>query len=693
MAGAQCLIVMACLAISAGVASAQDAPSPVVSLCQNDEQPGNGSNLATAIYAAKEWGHDVTFACPPGSTIAVNKGGYEVPAGLTIDGQNKVTLDAGAGDGISAPLFIVKGGEGWFVLRNIKIKGAALRNLPASSVVDAQGDVYFDNVTIERSTRAVRTQKALQVVNSNFIGNSGFALGADGPLTIIKSQFISNTRGNAVVANSMIEVADSKFIDNDVSIGFSRGSIKRTLFQGNRYITIASVRVEGGTGATDGVGGNIDIEGSTFTGNPGGGILLNPSRSPATITLRNNVFTNNGHESLLVVGRQGPDLPPVKLQLNYNRFEKNKGETAGAVALRMDRGIDASIDGGIFVGNESTSAGGAISWSGGTLRVAHSVFRANRAAGDGGALFGRDLPPGSQFVISNSLVAESRSPGSAVVAPWGTLLNVTIANNRSAGVSFSGPGSRIANSIFSENALGNCASLPAGATGPGNFQAGAGDCPGVGVEAPFLDAMYVPKLGSGPSAGGDVATCSAHPVRGLDLAFQRRVAGKCSSGAFEKPPVQMARAKKNLTRTCADGTTMTSTRPCPEELKSCPSGESVPESAVCPEPVRTCPGGEILPVSVQCPTKTCPGGSIIPISQQCPPQCAPGCQGTYPDCRCPCPAPCTGTRPNCVCPCSCNYCGGPSCVRPKGVTDSCACNLPYPQSAPKTESYCFVCVK
>jgi hypothetical protein len=201
------------------------------------------------------------------------------------------------------------------------------------------------------------------------------------------------------------------------------------------------------------------------------------------------------------------------------------------------------VQGGTFTGNVGQESGGAIAWEGGSLLVTHSVFKSNRTVGQGSALFAQGLHSGAAWTIANSLIVENVAPAQAGAVDAGpaSLVNVTVAKNEGFGVVGTGGSPRpvIANAILSENTQGNCRGLDGAAFHGGNLQFGRGDCPGVALTNPYLDALYVPAGGSPALTLGDVRICRAAPVSRTDIVFQSRGAHEyCALGAFERPPIR-----------------------------------------------------------------------------------------------------------------------------------------------------------
>lgn len=568
-------VVMQCMA-----AHAQPAAT-VVTACENVQQPG-GSNLINAVNrAASPNSHPVVFECPPNTIIRMNPdAAIEIRGHVVIDGENKITIDA---PGQRDSVFTVPGGRGaTLTLRNIKIRGAQRAQFTAAGVVFTHEPLLLENVTIEGSDFPIRALGDLTVRNSHFTGNTGTVLligdsvHEGGAALIENSEFIANT-GSAVNGGRTTTVRESRFVGNDSGVSMKGGSVKGSLFQANKSAGIVT-------------GGQSDMElsGNTFDKN-GTGLLMFTARAgtAARVRIARNLFNNHTMGAIFITEFGTADPPGgslIAFDVLHNRFLRNNAEVSGgavAVGLRgMGPHVSMQARGNVFHDNAAKDSGGAIYWTGGPLAISHSLFRGNRAT-TGGAVFAR--PAGSApLSIANALIVESG--GAAIDVPSATILNTTIARNKGHGVLFtaSGAAAIIANTIFDGNAAGNCAGIAAQFLQRGNIQFGFADCPGVPVINPNLDSLYVPALGSVAAEAGDGAVCDAAPVDGVDFLFQKRGLRRCSSGAYERPPVRPASEKQRLVRTCPDGTQVRLGRPCAEMLKVCVGGQSVPVAAVCP---------------------------------------------------------------------------------------------------------------
>jgi hypothetical protein len=434
-------------------------------------------------------------------------------------------------------MFTASGGT--VTLHDIHLRGA--RPLPAAhmwkiraSVLDVRGDLVLERVRVEGSELPVVVEGAARIRDSEFSGNTG-----------------------AVYVNGEALIERTRFVENESAVEVAQGKVLHCTFERNRGGALDVVHAAG----------VMLIEASTFDANVPDGAIRLGQRSrrnvQGVLRIRQNFFRNNqsqtGAGAITVFDYAGHlaegqssvvrdalrQLPPASFELEYNRFIGNKGATAGAIAADLSNTGGMRIKGGVFIDNESASDGGAITWSARSLAVNNAVFRNNRAT-RGGALRAHSPEPNAVWTITNSVFAENLSqPASgALDTARIALRNVTIAANVGWGlvVDPADAASSLANSIISGNSSGNCRNVPVAAIHSGNIQFGADDCHDAAFTNPYLDSLYVPMFGSPALDSGDVATCQAAPVSGVDLLFQlRRRPGRCASGAYERPPVRLVR--------------------------------------------------------------------------------------------------------------------------------------------------------
>jgi hypothetical protein len=516
-------IVLVCL--GAATARAQT----TVNRCQSDVEGGGGTNLARAVAR----GGRIVFDCPAASRIRMTRG-HAVPPGTEIDGGDRVTLD---GAGFEGTLFSLRGGS--FSLQRITVRngrpargGAGRRR---SSVIDTTGDLALDHVTIGSSESPVSVRGGgARIVGSAFLDNGGLAVFVDGSA----------------------DVKESRFIANEGGLGLRAGSVQKTHFSENRAGGVQVFYPKG----------EVRIVASTFDRNRGRGAILLSQRSfqnePGGVTIRRSTFTNNGHDfgggainvyDTTADAQPGPaavfrTFGPARFLIAYCRFDGNRGRSGGAILADLANSGGMVVRGGIFSGNEGREGGGAIAWQGTGALVTHSLFKGNRTLNTGAALHARHPPAGASCSIANSLVVENvgGAEGAAVDVSSCSLVNVTIARNVGFGAAAApGPQPVLSNAILSENSGGNCRGLSAAAFRGPNLQFGHSDCPGVAIQDPSLDELYVPDLGSAALFMGDPAVCRAAPVSGTDIVFQSRgLSERCALGAYERPPVRRYRPRE-----------------------------------------------------------------------------------------------------------------------------------------------------
>src|SRR5262249_45408671 len=148
--------------------------------------------------------------------------------------------------------------------------------------------------------------------------------------------------------------------------------------------------------------------------------------------------------------------------------------------------------------------GGAITASAGGMRITHTLLKGNRSSGRGAAM---SVEPNGSVNLSNALgVGNSGGPGTVVGQDF-TLAKVTGAGKTAAGLLAATRGVSVSNVILARNRPSDCAVIPALAFRSGHNLQSDGSCPGVPVADAFLDAFYVPGVGSPALAAGDSGLC------------------------------------------------------------------------------------------------------------------------------------------------------------------------------------------
>jgi predicted outer membrane repeat protein len=514
-----------------------------VTLCAVDTQSGPGVNLATALAE----GGRITFGCPAGTTIRVTRA-YPLPRPVEIDGERRITLDAaGATD-----MFRHTVGTGSLVLRNITLRrGRAMPGRPG--MITGGMDVTLDRVEMVDTSDAIRLETGrLSVSDSQFFGNRGPVLVAP-HLEVKRSSFAGTvgqlfvSAGGAVTLES-VEVAGLA-ADSDRGSSFTSCTleIRNSTFR-NQWSTSGSWAGGALLSAC-----KTTIANTVFANNraANGGALFFPAAAPE-VRLTAVTFTDNRAlefgGAIAFEPSQGLNR---SLTIHHGQFRGNRAHRGGAISLGVSDSNDNLLQGVAltFKANSAADAGGAIYARSAGATLSRAIFLENRAERGGAALLieGTAMRP---LILANALVARNAgAQGAAVQAISGEVVNATIANNTSSGVS-AAAGLRFQNTVIAENRQGNCArSTPAGGVEDrgANVQFPGGDCPATMASAdPKLDSFYVPAPDSPLRSAGDNRVCLAAPVNARDLYGQTRPRGdRCTIGAVEGDIENLVRRMKS----------------------------------------------------------------------------------------------------------------------------------------------------
>ncbi len=201
-----------------------------------------------------------------------------------------------------------------------------------------------------------------------------------------------------------------------------------------------------GGGAIYALGGILNIEHCTFTGNQGGngGAIGNLQ---ARFTIEDSTFSGNstharsggngGNGGAIYVDGSNNGLLTIRRSVFVNNVSTNLG---GAIhTYQYARSSGVAIEDSTFQGNATQWNGGAIYHQNGTLRIERSTFAGNTTVGQGGALW---LLETSAGVITNSTFTGNSATGRSTDGSTGlggailindenhlTLSHLTIVNN------------------------------------------------------------------------------------------------------------------------------------------------------------------------------------------------------------------------------------------------------------------------
>ena len=512
----------------------------IVTLCDSDVQhvPGlPGLNLRDAVAG----GGTVTFACKPGTTIRITRT-HAIPAPTVVDGDNAVgfkTDSAHAMFTVSHTLTL-RGrtlSNGFIGLPTLSgptgiVAGPGVLILEHSQVRNTANPFHLDTIRAhhcvfeQNSGPAVIWARVALIHHSSFAGNNAVA---------VRSPLVPEA-----VRPSVAVVMDSTFTRNESGLWWvGTLHVARSTFTDNDN--------KGRPGGAIRIRGSARVEHSGFDRNhasAGGAIWMDGG----SLTLRRAVFHDNVAATdggAIGVG----EIDEAAIVSQYATFTGNTAVRGGALKLGIG-GTRIALQGGpnTFARNRA-SQGGAIYADFGRIQLARAVFSDNQASTEGGAVFSSRRGSPVAAVFANSLLVRNTAPqGAAVSGTAVVLINSTVASNQGVAIAlqplshFSDAGARgeidLRNSVVSNNAGGNCSTLPPGHVAKGNghnLQFPGNECGSAAATAdPMLDALYVPQPGSPAFAGGDNLICLASPIDAKDIYGASRPQGaSCAVGAVE----------------------------------------------------------------------------------------------------------------------------------------------------------------
>lgn len=298
---------------------------------------GNGASasctdaaLSSALLTAKE----IRFDCGVVPVTITLSSAKNINSNVTIDGDNKVTLDAHnfdrhfavqAGTTLTLTQLTLVNGQG-MCGGAINVAGNAKLTLNETRLID-------NHSSLQGGAVCVNTNGTASIANTLFISNTagthGGAIGNYGSTSIGDSRFTGNTasiNGGGIDTTASLPVNNSAFVGN--AAGFRGGGI-------NNYLGIMS------------------ITNSTFSGNTSGGYGGAISNDAGTATVVNSTFHANTASS-------GGGL-----------------QNSGAL----------NVTNSTVSGNRATvGGGGGLLWMNGSIGLLNVTLNANTASTQGGNL-------------------------------------------------------------------------------------------------------------------------------------------------------------------------------------------------------------------------------------------------------------------------------------------------------------------
>jgi hypothetical protein len=467
-----------------------------VTLCHDDREAGFGTNFADAIFR----GGSVTFQCPSGTVIRLSQT-YWLPASVTIDGGNEITLDA-AGNvmfiGVHEGVHVTLTG---LVLKNAQYTGPLPPDFAYfGSVVSGPITVDMNNVTVRDSKHPIDVD-TFRVIKSSFIGNYD---------TVVRVQTFESQDTNFTCSVPSFPFGfrgtSSIMLDNVTITGCGRiwsvgtTTIKRSHFVGNQ------VEPNHGPGAALFLeAGTASVAKSEFVNNTadaGGAIYV----SGGALKLRRVAFLSNAARGPRGGGAILAELDPTAvrsamLEMQYVRFLGNSASIGGAVALTSaskSQQLTLWGDAMMFQTNFAGVTGGGLSLNDAFASLSRAVFVDN-VAQQGGAIAGVGH---ASIRLANSLLVRNHGEGAAFTGPGLRLMNSTVAANQGPALVWQNPigpiDAALTNSIVADNDGANCkvSSDGVGITdGGNNLQTQDESCGStIPIADPQLDAQfYVPQ--------------------------------------------------------------------------------------------------------------------------------------------------------------------------------------------------------
>ena len=510
----------------------------VVTLCNQDRQPGPGVNLASALAI----GGTITFRCPPATTIAMTAR-TDVPGAAVIDGGKTITLTFGT-IATNVPGLNLTGPS--LSLRGLHLRGPGVGAGPNEDLIATNGG----SITL----KSCEIDDAMAV----FVQHGSLALDDDA----FERSNVGVVADAKTVTMSNVAAADNPTADF-VQVTANTVRLHRLRLRRSGTVAVVSPQtvLSGSTfsesGRTAGTAvpaaGALSlgcstspcqaaVSGSTFIGNratSGAGIgAYNVALTISNTTFEDNVATANGG-ALRVLGSGS------SLTLMRSVFERNSAGTGGAIDLQRNNGNDPTTtmtaNAVTFADNTATGGGGGAIASDTPFSVNRGLFVRNHSSASGAALaLNTTLPSRFVNVVVAGNVATSGAGG--IDATTIALINATIASNTGGGMKLGGviPSATLSNTVISANGSGNCLGGRLDFYDHGeNLQFPDQSCGAtVKIGNPQLNEYFEPASGGPAAAAGSAVVCRAAPVDGFDVYGSTRSFATCSIGAVEQKSSQ-----------------------------------------------------------------------------------------------------------------------------------------------------------
>jgi predicted outer membrane repeat protein len=539
------------LAVSLLLASPPAFAAGVVTRCSVDVDPA-ASPTDPDLSRALIGGGNVSFACPPGTVIRMTQG-HSLTLATAIDGGGHVVLDA---HGVTA-MFAATGDWTLFLSRITLRHGASSFGFHGNGL--AFGGLLFGPIRLVMTdvnvedTRSPIAVASADIRGGRFSGNTGTVVRARNILITAKTEFSSNPTAVPFAPPSVggeLEMGETATVE-DATFNGNLGATWRgpIVIKRSSFVNNGADQVQGGALWID---GEARIEKTEFINNrasDGGAIFLRRG----SLDVRRGRFRGNRAQlsgGAIYIGAQST-TQGAELRLSYSHLDGNMAANGGAIRLVQGSYTPNRLLGKLvkFGGNAASQSGGAISSGDARIELSRTVFVENSAGSTGGAISFNGLRfdstrLGNVLMVRNKAAIAGGYYGSRLEA-----VNSTIADNVGGAFRMTLPTFplmshhqselRLLNTIVSNNDT-NCPPPQdqVALSGNGmNIQFPGSHCGATASSVnPYLDAMYVPTVGSPARHAGDTAVCVNHDlVQGKDVYGESRETGKrCTVGAVER---------------------------------------------------------------------------------------------------------------------------------------------------------------
>ena len=328
---------------------------------------GNGATASctpAAFTAALSTAKEILFDCGALPITLTLSGAQSIGSNVTIDGDNKVTLDANNFD------------------RHFLVQAGAALTLTQITLVNGQSGCG-GAVNVAGNARLTLNEARL-ISNHSYSQGGAVCVNTNGAVSIANTLFMSNTagtHGGAIGNYGSTSISDSKFTGN--TAGVNGGGIDTTVALSMINTTFISNTAGFRGGGVNNYVGVMSIGNSSFSRNTSGGYGGGLSNDAGTANIGSSTFNDN-------VSQNGGGLQNSgTLNLTNSTVSTNQANTTQA----------------------SAGYGGGIYWVGGTITLLNTTLAGNTAivsntvTGHGGNIYAGGSA-NTSITLKNTLVTQ-----------------------------------------------------------------------------------------------------------------------------------------------------------------------------------------------------------------------------------------------------------------------------------------------